>query len=120
MKSIFFTMGLVLVLTHTTWAQEIPAAVPAEETDEALPTDAAGEETETTDEAVAVDGPKYCPVCGPHAEMETLGFMYKHEGTKYRFCSLGCMKAFKGDPNQFLSAEGHEGHDHAADADEAK
>ena len=52
------------------------------------------------------DGAKesqFCPVCGPEEKMESLAFAYKHEGKKYRFCSLDCMKAFKKSPKQFIA-----------------
>jgi YHS domain-containing protein len=48
---------------------------------------------------------RFCPVCGPEEEMEALSFSYKHEGKKYHFCSLDCMKAFKKNPEKYLAAK---------------
>lgn len=48
---------------------------------------------------------KFCPVCGPEEEMHGLAFSYKHKGRKYSFCSMGCLKAFKKNPEQFLQEE---------------
>lgn len=45
---------------------------------------------------------KYCPICGPEEEMEELSFSYKHEGKKYHFCSLDCLKAFKKNPQKYI------------------
>jgi YHS domain-containing protein len=47
---------------------------------------------------------KFCPVCGPEDEMEGLSFSYKYKGMKYSFCSMGCLKAFKKNPEQFLKS----------------
>lgn len=48
---------------------------------------------------------KFCLVCGPEEEMHGLAFSYKHKGTKYSFCSMDCLKAFKKDPEHFLNEE---------------
>lgn len=62
---------------------------------------------------------KFCLVCGPGEEMEALSIAYKYKGTKYTFCSMDCMKAFRNDPEKFLASAGehkegnsHEGHHH--------
>lgn len=61
---------------------------------------------------------KFCPVCGPEEEMHGLAFSYKHEGKKYSFCSMDCLRAFKKNPEMFLKEYhspgekdvGHDGH----------
>lgn len=85
MKSIFLAIGLIAVTFSPVQAEE---AVHQHG------------EANAEDKGEAKEG--YCPVCGPEEEMESLSFAYKHEGTKYRFCSLDCMKAFKKNPKKYL------------------
>lgn len=66
----------------------------------------------------------FCPICGPEEEMHGLSFGYRYKGKKYKFCSMECLKAFKADPQKFLSEDyaahghvqdghtDHDGHDH--------
>lgn len=44
----------------------------------------------------------FCPVCGPGEDTEELSIAYMFEGKKYAFCSMGCMKTFKKDPQAYL------------------
>lgn len=48
---------------------------------------------------------KFCPVCGPEEKMEELSISYKFEGKKYAFCSMGCMKEFKKNPQVYLKED---------------
>lgn len=83
-------LGLVLLGASGVYAEEVMPVV-----------DSQVAEAEAMHEV-----PEYCPVCGPHEEMEDLMFQYKHEGKKYSFCSIGCLKAFKENPEKFLEIHG--------------
>ncbi len=76
---------------------------------------------------------KFCPVCGPEANMKGKdNLKYEFEGKTYHFCSEFCMDEFKLNPGKYtkMSEEKveseanheqhdhdkkHEGHDHAHD-----
>lgn len=80
-------------------------------------------DAEAVDAAPVIDGdavqdaPTYCPVCGPEEEeMEALTFSYKHKGQKYSFCSMGCLKAFRQNPEKYIEEVDPEEADHT-DAD---
>ncbi|MBZ0167491.1 MAG: YHS domain-containing protein [Candidatus Omnitrophica bacterium] len=48
---------------------------------------------------------------------------YRYKGKKYKFCSMGCLKAFKADPEKFLSDDYEEqGHmeENPTDKDQGK
>lgn len=57
------------------------------------------ETKETQEKAVT-----YCPVCGPEDEGHALTFSFKHNGKKYPFCSMECLKEFKKNPDKYLEA----------------
>ena len=43
------------------------------------------------------------PVCGMTVERDTAAAAWEHEGITYLFCSVGCMRRFRADPEHFLS-----------------
>ena len=90
MKSKIMVLGLVLVLLSAGY-------VMAEEKEPANTEVSENAATEEKEDTV-----KFCPVCGPEEEMHGLAFSYKHEGKKYSFCSMDCLRAFKKNPEQFL------------------
>jgi len=100
MKSKVVIIGLALLLCSSGYslAEEKKGSVKGE-----VSKTTKVEEKEKTHEA-----PKFCPVCGPEDEMEGLSFSYKHEGVKYSFCSMGCLKAFKKNPKQFIEESSEE------------
>lgn len=79
------------------------------------------ESAETTAPAETGDEIKYCLICGPEEETETLSLSYKYKGKKYSFCSMDCLKAFKKDPEKYLNAEQPvEGEEKHSDHDDHK
>lgn len=45
------------------------------------------------------------PVCGMTVTADTAAAAWEHDGTTYRFCSLGCFERFRADPEPFLSMD---------------
>src|SRR5688572_29728740 len=45
------------------------------------------------------------PICGMTVSPETAAGEFEHEGTKYHFCSKGCLEKFAGDPQRFLEPQ---------------
>src|SRR5688572_33132025 len=45
------------------------------------------------------------PICGMTVSPETAAGEFEHEGTKYYFCSKGCLEKFAGDPQRFLAPQ---------------
>lgn len=45
------------------------------------------------------------PVCGMAVEPNNAAAAWEHKGTTYYFCSLGCWKRFRDDPDAHLSME---------------
>ena len=45
------------------------------------------------------------PVCGMDVTPESAAAAWEHEGTVYFFCSLGCLEAFRGDPDHYLGLD---------------
>lgn len=43
------------------------------------------------------------PVCGMSVEPDSAAGTYEHNGTKYYFCSTGCVSKFKTDPEKYLA-----------------
>jgi Cu+-exporting ATPase len=43
------------------------------------------------------------PVCGMDVEERAAAAAWEHAGTVYLFCSVGCMRRFRDDPEHFLS-----------------
>jgi P-type Cu+ transporter len=49
------------------------------------------------------------PVCGMDVDPHTAEHRHTHEGVTYYFCSAGCLKKFKADPDKYLSGD-HQDH----------
>jgi Cu+-exporting ATPase len=49
-------------------------------------------------------------VCGMDVEPETASAAWEHGGETYYFCSVGCMEAFRKDPERFLSIDDADRH----------
>ena len=49
------------------------------------------------------------PVCGMVVEASAAA-AWEHGGTTYLFCSVGCMRRFRDDPDHFLSLTDDERH----------
>ena len=45
------------------------------------------------------------PVCGMEVTPESAAAAWEHEEAVYYFCSLGCLNAFKGDPEHYLGVD---------------
>lgn len=121
MKLHMLILGLAFLLLNAGYsaAQDSTEAKAAESTESA----------ETTAPAETEDAVKYCLICGPEEETETLSLSYKYKGKKYSFCSMDCLKSFKKDPEKYFNAENpadveekhsdqdghkdHTGHDHS-------
>jgi YHS domain-containing protein len=43
------------------------------------------------------------PVCGMTVDEASAAAAWEHDGTTYFFCSVGCMRRFREDPEHFLS-----------------
>lgn len=93
MKSRIVILGLALLLLNSGYSL-------AEENTQAG-------SSETTVKEETSDAPKFCLICGPEEETEALSVSYKYKGKKYSFCSMVCLKAFKKNPEQYLTAEGN-------------
>jgi P-type Cu+ transporter len=50
------------------------------------------------------------PVCGMTVERASAAAAWEHRGTTYLFCSAGCMRRFREDPEHFLSLPDDERH----------
>ena len=50
------------------------------------------------------------PVCGMAVEPASAAAAWEHESTTYLFCSVGCMRRFRQDPQHFLSLDDDERH----------
>ena len=97
MKLHMIVLSLVFLLLNNGYsAAQDSAETKAAESTESAKTTAPAE----TDNAV-----KYCLICGPEEETETLSLSYKYKGKKYSFCSMDCLKSFKKDPEKYLNAE---------------
>jgi P-type Cu+ transporter len=45
------------------------------------------------------------PVCGMDVEPATASAAWEHGGETYYFCTVGCMEAFRRNPERFLSMD---------------
>ena len=45
------------------------------------------------------------PVCGMRVTPETAAAAWEYEGTTYYFCSVGCMRRFKEEPEDHLALD---------------
>ncbi len=95
MKLLILTAALAIFVFNPAYAQHEGHDYSHKHTDGSVHHD---EDHEENGEAAE----KYCLVCGPEEKMESLSFSYKHEGKKYHFCSLDCMKVFKKNPEQYM------------------
>ena len=43
------------------------------------------------------------PVCGMSVDEASAAAAWEHEGRVYLFCSVGCMRRFREDPDHFLA-----------------
>jgi|CXWL01.1.fsa_nt_gi Cu+-exporting ATPase len=53
---------------------------------------------------IAADAQHIDPVCGMTVQAEQAAGMYEHDGTKYYFCSTGCVAKFKADPSKYVNS----------------
>jgi len=55
------------------------------------------------------------PVCGMQVkedEARSKGLTSEYEGKTYYFCAPGCMREFEQNPDQFVSQQEHQQHEH--------
>ena len=97
-KVVIIGFALLLCISGYSFAEKKKGSASSEESKVTK-----GESKEETQEAL-----KFCPVCGPEEEMHGLAFSYKHKGKKHLFCSMGCLKAFKKNPEQFIEDSNEE------------
>ncbi len=50
------------------------------------------------------------PVCGMTVDEASAAAAWEHDGTTYLFCSVGCMRRFREDPDHFQSLTDDERH----------
>jgi Cu+-exporting ATPase len=50
------------------------------------------------------------PVCGMQVDERTAVAAWDYDGTTYLFCSAGCMRRFREDPEHYLSLSDDERH----------
>ena len=50
------------------------------------------------------------PVCGMDVRPETASAAWEHAGETYYFCSVGCMEAFRLDPDRYLAMDPRDRH----------